>query len=239
MAGISKWPPPFEIRRSKRSKYITLHVDLKHGLQVVLPKGATQKEALDFLNSRRKWVEKHLQDVHGATLSKAERMRLPKLIHVPAIRKTWEVRYIAITHKKRITLREIDQSLVLSGPRIHNTKTCFRLLKQWLKRQAVRYLAEVLQQISASTELLFRDFCIRSQRTMWGSCSVHGDISLNYKLIFLPDELIRYVIIHELCHTVEHNHSSAFWEWVEKFDENYEQHRHDLHHAHVHIPHWA
>jgi predicted metal-dependent hydrolase len=57
-----------------------------------------------------------------------------------------------------------------------------------------------------------------NQRTRWGSCTAHGRVSLNCKLLFLPRELVRYVIAHELCHTLESNHSSRFWAHLRQFE---------------------
>ena len=62
---------------------------------------------------------------------------------------------------------------------------------------------------------------VREQRTKWGSCSSQGNVNFNWKLIMAPKEALDYVVIHELCHLYEFNHSSKFWARVEKYQPDY------------------
>jgi predicted metal-dependent hydrolase len=79
------------------------------------------------------------------------------------------------------------------------------------KVEARRVLVGRLEQLSAQHGFHYNKVSIRNQRTRWGSCSAKNDISLNMKLLKLPQELIDYVILHELVHTRIKNHTKAFW----------------------------
>ena len=80
---------------------------------------------------------------------------------------------------------------------------------------------------------------VRLQRTRWGSCSSSGGISLNAGLMFLAPQLVRYLMIHELCHMIALNHSRRFWRAVERFEPAYLDLDKRLGEAWAHIPLWA
>ncbi len=79
------------------------------------------------------------------------------------------------------------------------------------ERKAKKILLERLQKIASENLFTYNRAFIRNQRTRWGSCSLKNNISLNIKLILLPDELIDYVIFHELLHTKIKHHNKEFW----------------------------
>jgi predicted metal-dependent hydrolase len=85
------------------------------------------------------------------------------------------------------------------------------------REKAKIQLTQRLQQLAKLYGFSYNRVFIRNQRTRWGSCSSKNNISLNIKLVQLPDELIEYVILHELVHTHQKDHSKAFWEELDKF----------------------
>ena len=91
------------------------------------------------------------------------------------------------------------------------------------KEEARKMLVKRLRYLADKYGYSYNRVFIRNQRTRWGSCSAKNNISLNMKLIILPEKLIDYVILHELAHIREKNHSKAFWNEMDKLVENSKQ----------------
>jgi hypothetical protein len=134
--------------------------------------------------------------------------------------------------------------LTLSGS-IEQTSLCQKRLQQWLQGQGYHHLDPWLRHLSMTLDLPFSKITIRCQKTRWGSCSRRQKqaslcaISLNAKLLLLPAPLVRYVMIHELCHTVHMNHSCRFWDLVGLNEPNYRQLDRDLRTAKMGLPTWV
>ena len=89
------------------------------------------------------------------------------------------------------------------------------------KEKALNLITSRITYFNKIYNYKFKNVRVKKQRTIWGSCSKKGNLSFNYKLIFLPTELLDYVIVHELCHLKEFNHSKKYWDLVEKTIPNY------------------
>ena len=104
--------------------------------------------------------------------------------------------------------------------------TCYndRRMQEWLRkavttaltRRAKELLPLRLKALAEEKGFTYNSCTVRNVHTRWGSCNTKGNISLNISLIHLPNELIDYVLLHELCHTVEMNHSERFWTLMDK-----------------------
>ena len=66
---------------------------------------------------------------------------------------------------------------------------------------------------------------VREQKTRWGSCSAKGNLNFNWKLVLMPEEILDYVVVHELAHRLQMNHSTEFWDEVEKILPDYRKRR--------------
>ncbi|MFH0908569.1 MAG: SprT family zinc-dependent metalloprotease [bacterium] len=107
-------------------------------------------------------------------------------------------------------------------------------LEKWLRRQARSLVPAEVKAQAARMNLHPKGVTMRSQRTRWGSCSVRGHISLNWRLVMAPPEVLSYVVIHELAHLAEHNHGPGFWSLVATFCPDFRLHKKWLkQHAHL------
>jgi predicted metal-dependent hydrolase len=98
-------------------------------------------------------------------------------------------------------------------------------LGRWYRREARSRIASAADQEGERLGLRPRSLAIRDQRTRWGSCSSTGALSFNWRLVLAPTPVLRYVVVHELCHLREPNHSRSFWSLVAKALPGYEAQR--------------
>ena len=92
-----------------------------------------------------------------------------------------------------------------------------KVIEESLRRNAKSILPPRLEHLSAQCGLPYASVKINSSQGRWGSCSARKNINLSYYLVLLPSHLIDYVLLHELCHTREMNHSERFWDLLDRF----------------------
>jgi predicted metal-dependent hydrolase len=209
-----------------------------HGLEVVVPLGFDRHRIPAIVEGKREWIERAAVKVEALREERAaDPPILPERIVLPALREEWVVDY------RVASLRGAE---VTEGPGHHLTVTgdvgdfavCRDALCRWLDRRAQRTLLLRLAVLACQHGLEYEGAAVRQQRTRWGSCSRRKIISLNAGLLFAPPEVVDYVLIHELCHTVEMSHSPRFWDLVESCDPDYRGQKNLLRELRKALPRW-
>jgi hypothetical protein len=90
-----------------------------------------------------------------------------------------------------------------------------RSVSSWYRARARAAVETAVAREARRLRMRYAQLAIRDQRTRWGSCSARGVLSFNWRLVLAPVEVLEYVVVHELCHLREHNHSRAFWRLVD------------------------
>lgn len=226
------WPPPYTIRFSKKAKHLSLKIIPQQGLVVVIPYYRKRYNILALLTAQKSWLNKHLDLLQPITLISNY---LPKILALNAAKEIWQISYQDLGAKTITTIKP-NQQLQLANTL--QPKIIKQLLIRWLKQYAYTFFHQQLLDFTQKTKLNYQRLTIRGQQTLWGSCNAQGNISLNFKLLFLPASLASYVILHELCHTKYLNHTKYFWNFLGQFDNNYQQHNAALKLAEQYLPNW-
>jgi len=224
------------------------------GLEVVIPRGFSRRKVPALVEGKRDWIAR------AAARAEARRRRLeadpphlPERIVLPALGEEWAVEYrpgpIGSAHVAKkgaaggvrapiAAVRERPERHLVVTLDPDDFAACRDALCRWLGRRARRALPPRLAVLAYEHHLAYARTTVRQQRTRWGSCSRHKTISLNARLLFVPPDVVDYVLVHELCHTVEMSHSARFWALVEAHDPDYREHKKLLRESGKTLPSW-
>ena len=210
--------PGFSVRKSSRAKRLSIKVFPRGRVEVVVPNRTSARTVRDFVEENKDWIDR-ARDSFAEHYTPASFV-LPDLISLPAIDQRVIVRYRPEEGARSVRFRYSHGILTLSGA-TGSSELCVKALQRWLSGVARKSFATELAALAMTTGIPFERMHIRMQRTCWGSRSSSGTISLNLCLLFLKPELVRYLMIHELCHGRHMNHSKRFWRLVGSFEPQY------------------
>ena len=210
----------FSVRENSRARRLSIKVFPRGRVEVVVPPRTRPAVVQAFVREHNDWINEARASF--AALHPPEAFMLPNVVDLAAIDQRFKIRYERQSKAKTVRYRSHGNLIVLSG-RTGDDKLCVAALKRGLATVAKSEFAPWLKALSAVTNNPYKKMHVRGQRTCWGSHSSTGTISINYCLLFLDPEAVRYLMIHELCHARHMNHSARFWKAVGKYEPDYKR----------------
>lgn len=200
-------------RRNARAKNIIARYDRDHIL-ITLPYGFDVKHLLDVINEMRP----QLQNLIKRAKSTISEVSSGMVINTASVPIKIEVSDSTPSFSYQI---KKDEAIIFIAPHINieaqdTQKHLLYMINNIIYMEAQRVLIPLTWKFAKQFNMDVSDVKISKSRGRWGSCSSRKSINLSYYLMVLPQKLIDYVILHELAHTIELNHSKAFWDILDK-----------------------
>lgn len=202
------------------------------GLEVVIPRNFPRKQIPGILQQHADWITQQLRK-HEHTF---HRLNLPGTLNLALTGQHLQIDYQPLCAvNKNSGYRLLGEQLTIY---YLQHQDAIDQLRDWLRYTAKHELAARLKTVADELGFHYRKVSVRSQKSRWGSCSSKGTISLNDQLMFLPADSVRYLMIHELCHTQHMNHSQRFWQLVQTCCPQFRQHEQVLNNGRQMVPDW-
>lgn len=213
---VANEPIEYHVRRSEDATKPRIDVGI-HEITVVLPDGVS-------VDPEQLLVE----NGHWVVAKKRKFDRYREQVPDRQFENGATFPYLGEPHEVVVEVRSaadvIDQTLRLAEHNVERTSVK-RALEALYRRKARERFEDSADHYAAKMGVEYDRIEVRNQRTKWGSCSTSGTIGLNWRLMMAPPDVVDYVVIHELAHLREPNHSDAFWSLVSSYDTDYAEHR--------------
>lgn len=205
----------YDIRRSDEATQPRIDLDI-HGVTVVLPVGS-DVDPHQLVESNARWVLDQWRTYQ------THRDRAPDRSFEPG--EAFPFRGT----ERRLAVRDVDRPHITSNEFVLSkdalsTSTIQEELESLYRREARTVFEHRINRYAANMNVDPGKLELRNQRTRWASCSPQRTLSFNWRLVMAPDEVIDYVVVHELAHLRESNHTRRFWDIVRQYDPDYEAH---------------
>ena len=198
---------PLIVRRHPRARRMTLRLNtVGEGAVVTIPPQTSSADALDLARRQSSWLCQHLDEM-------GERVVFGDGVQIPFQGVQHLVRHSKYGYG---TVWIEDGEINVAGGIEHLS----RRLGDWLKKQARTRIVSLAHQKAKQIDKTLARITVRDTRTRWGSCSSKGGLSFSWRLIMAPPEILDYVVAHEVAHLAHMNHSSSFWNTVDRLTEN-------------------
>jgi predicted metal-dependent hydrolase len=213
---------PVLVRRRKGTRHMRLGINVRNEVVVSLPWHGTDRACQKFIEQNRAWLERQIHAVPEVT-GLGEWLR-----HKPSVSaggRRLELLWQPTSGSRgRYRIDEPAGRAVFYLPDGAGDDVLYPLVRRFAKSVLGARASGQAERLG----LHFRGLSVRDQSSRWGSCSSKGTISLNWRLVLLPPALQDYIILHELAHLREMNHSPRFWALLERYDPERRTHEKQL-----------
>ena len=200
------------VRKNLRAKHYSLRT-VEGKIIATIPRKGTESELHSFIDSKRKRLLEMIAASRKRLLVLNEDSQMKTLTFTLHVFRTQRTN-IYISLKEGILHIACPEDIDFNSELIQQKLRA--IVSKVMKIEAIRIMPERLEKLAFRHGFQYAGVTVRETITRWGSCSSKKRINLSSSLMLLPDHLIDYVLLHELCHTVEMNHSKRFWSLMNK-----------------------
>lgn len=220
---------PCQIRYSDRASVMRLRILPDRNLEIVAPHGVGFDEMRDFAFRNQSWILRTMSKVENQQKRKVPVRVFPTAFPLDYLGGTFTIRYEWRPVPWIAARCEVDEKIIFVTGACLTPEAVYRAIGEMLKRLAAEFIFPNLQRLARDFDFQPGKLSIRLQKGRWGSCSSRGGaISLNAFLMMMDEDVVEYILIHELCHLKEMNHSARFWQEVSRYCPDWKKRRETL-----------
>ncbi|WP_405332995.1 M48 family metallopeptidase [Fibrobacter sp.] len=196
----------YTIKYSKRRKTLNITVERNRSVVVTAPEGTNEEKIKAVVESKRKWIEEKI-----SSSQKWDEENAKEFVSGESILYLGKFYFLKIDDAKIETLN-FDDCFHIAKNNFANAKEIF---KQWFVKRAEEYITPLAKSCAENLGVVYKQCkIVDNMEYRWGSCTPKGNICFNWRIIKAPMNVVRYVVLHELAHRLEYNHTDRFWNIV-------------------------
>lgn len=209
-----------ELIRTDRRK--TASIKIAEGkVSVIVPKTLPIKDINAFVTEKQNWIKQKLALHNDIPKVKPKKFIMGEVFTY--LGNNYSLKIESGSNPDNCKIQQDKLVVSVSVLDVKNKSTIKQIVTQWYQQQAEVILLKKTETYAKIIDVTPAKITIKSYKARWGSCSIHGNIQYNWKIIMAPEFIINYLVVHELCHLLHHNHSPSFWQTVAKYHPDHKE----------------
>lgn len=207
-----------EIIRTSRRKTASIRVE-EGAVSVVVPASISVEKIDQLLVSKRLWIKEKM--ALQRALAPVTDKQFVSGEAFPYLGRNYRLK---VEQGSFVPVKLLQGQLVVQTPEGSQQPHMIRnALVRWYKRQALQKMRDKVKRYAPMVGVKPAGVAIKSFKSRWGSCTVKGELEFNWRIMFAPNRMVDYVVVHELCHLIHYDHSPDFWSEVWRVMPDYQE----------------